>query len=263
MDNILLIILLILLIFFLVNNFSNKNEYFSNNDIIFYKKNNLFNKLKKDEDNYFKSFFETDFKVRNVKNSEEYISILENSIIEPDNDIIEKIKRYVIKIKKKINEHKINSDNYQYINLEKLNNIQWKFGFIGDNNYENGLPHTRNDIIILNKNKINYNSDSKNMRTLIHEQIHVYQKLYPLDLNNYLNNKNFQKVKKRTKYDNIRANPDLDNYIYKDKDNNIYKAIYNSNPISVEDIKYYPYNEQFYEHPYERMAIEFESILDN
>ena len=113
MDNILLIILLILLIFFLVNNFSIKNEYFSNNDIIFYKKVNLFNKLKKDEDNYFKSFYETDWKVRNIKNSEEYINILENSIIEPDSEMINKIKGYVIKIKRKINNYKINSDSYQ------------------------------------------------------------------------------------------------------------------------------------------------------
>jgi hypothetical protein len=43
----------------------------------------------------------------------------------------------------------------------------------------------------------------------------------------------------------------------------VYKAVYNINPNSIEDILYYPQNKQFYEHPNERMAIEFESILNN
>ena len=87
------------------------------------------------------------------------------------------------------------------------------------------------------------NSDIKNMKTLIHEQVHVYQKKYPNELNYYLKKNNFTKLKKRTKYDNIRANPDLNNYIYKDSNNNTYKAVYNLNPKSIEDITYYPYND--------------------
>ena len=61
-----------------------------------------------------------------------------------------------------------------------------KIGFVCNNNYENGLPHTRGDIIILNKNKFMINSDIKNMKTLIHEQVHVYQKKYSNELNYYL-----------------------------------------------------------------------------
>ena len=54
-----------------------------------------------------------------------------------------------------------------------------------------------------------------------------------------------------------------DKYIYQDQNHNTYKALYNNNPNSIEDITYYPHNSQYYEHPYERMAIEFESIIDN
>ena len=57
-----------------------------------------------------------------------------------------------------------------------------------------------------------------------------------------------------------RANPDLDNWIYKDANNNIYKSYYNDMPSSIEDIKYYPVNNQRFEHPYEKMAIEIESL---
>ena len=87
--------------------------------------------------------------------------------------------------------------------------------------------------------------------------------MYPNELDYYINNKKFYKVKRKTKYDNIRANPDLDNYIYKDENNVVYKAVYNQNPTSIEDITYYPYNKQLYEHPNERMAIEFEKIINN
>lgn len=258
-----LLILILLCLFILFEKYLLKIENYSNNDIIFYKKVNLFRKLKNDDDNYFKSFFDTDLKVRNIKNINEYYIILEKSLCNPCNDLINKIKDYIIKIKVKISNKMKNNDRFKYINLKKFNNIPWRIGFVCNNNYENGLPHTRHDIIILNKNKINYNSDTKNIRTLIHEQVHVYQKLYPNEVIYYLTNNNFKKVKKITKYDNIRANPDLDNYIYKDKNNIIYKALYNSNPTSIEDITYYPYDNQLYEHPFEKMAIEFEEIINN
>ena len=234
-----------------------------NNQIIFYKKQNLYKILEKDEDHYFKSFSYTDLKVRKITDIQDYFKILENSLCDPDQIIINKIKDYILEIKKKVNYYiKNKSNEFEYVNLNKFNNIPWKIGFVNTNNYENGLPHTRGNIIILNKNKLMLNSDMKNMKTLIHEQIHIYQKMYPLELDYYLKSKKFTKVKKKTQYDNIRANPDLDNYIYKDKENNIYKAVYNKNPNSIEDIIYYPYDKQFYEHPNERMAIEFESILN-
>ena len=261
------IILLILVLFIVVNKFCfiirNKMIESYNNQIIFYKKQNLYKILEKDEDHYFKSFSYTDLKVRKIIDIQDYFKILENSLCDPDQIIINKIKDYILEIKKKVNYYiKNKSNEFEYVNLNKFNNIPWKIGFVNTNNYENGLPHTRGNIIILNKNKLMLNSDMKNMKTLIHEQIHIYQKMYPLELDYYLKSKKFTKVKKKTQYDNIRANPDLDNYIYKDKENNIYKAVYNKNPNSIEDIIYYPYDKQFYEHPNERMAIEFESILN-
>lgn len=248
----------------IINKLLNKIENYSNNEIIFFKKDNLYNILKKDDDKYFKSFFRKDLIVRNIDNINDYNENMKNSICDADDIIINKIKNYIIKIKDIINNYIITENNtFNSIDLNKFNNIQWKFGFVCDKKYENGLPHTRNDIIILNKNRINLNNDLKNMKTLIHEQIHVYQKLYPNDNEKYLELKQFKKLKKITEFDNIRANPDLDNYIYQDKNFNTYKAIYNNNPTSIEDITYHPINTQFYEHPFERMAIEFESIIDN
>ena len=248
-------------------NDNNKNIETFSNKIIFYKKDILFNVLKKDNDKYFQSFFDIDFKVRHISNINDYYDILYNSLCDPDEIIINKIKDYIIIIKNKIENvmsrlKRDNKDRYKYVHLEKMNELIWKIGFVCNNNYENGLPHTRDDIIILNKNKVMLNSDIKNIKTLIHEQIHIYQKKYPNEVLYYLEQMNFSKVKKRNKYDNIRANPDLDDFIYKDKHNNTYMAKYIDNANSIEDIIYYPYNQQSYEHPNEKMAIEFETILN-
>ena len=268
------ILLFILGLFIFINNFGfgiiNQNKIIEsyNNQIIFYKKQNLYDLLKKDEDHYFKSFSTTDLKVRKINEINDYYKILEESLCDPDEKTINKVKDYILEIKKRINYYMKNNSiyeyeyEYEYVNLKKLNEIPWKIGFVCNQNYENGLPHTRGNIIIINKNRLMLNGNMKNMKTLIHEQIHIYQKMYPLDVEYYLKNKNFTKIKKKTKYDNIRANPDLDHYIYKDSENNVYKAVYNINPSSIEDIVYYPQNKQFYEHPNERMAIEFETILD-
>lgn len=258
-----IIIILILILFYIVNKNLLSHEYFSNNDIIFYRKNNLYTILKKDEDNYFKSFYRKDLQVRHVNNINEYYEKLNNSLCEPDQNIINKITECISKIKLKISNYQLTNNFYNGINLTKFLNLKWNIGFVCNDEYENGLPHTRSNIIILNKNKIEFSSTIKIMKTLVHEQIHVYQKEYPKDVTKYLNNNEFKRIKMREENDNIRANPDLDNYIYQDKDYNTYKAVYNNNSNSIEDITYYPYNEQTFEHPNEKMAIEFENILVN
>ena len=188
---------------------------------------------------------------------------LKNSICDPDQKIINKISKFISMIKLNISNIQLNNNFYHGINLKKFLDLKWNIGFVCNNKYENGLPHTRNNIIILNRQKLDMDSDKKIMKTLIHEQIHVYQKQYPNEVLKYLQNNNFTKIKEREENDNIRANPDLDNFIYQDENYNTYKAVYNNNPNSIEDITYYPYNEQYYEHPNERMAIEFENILNN
>lgn len=223
-----------------------------NQNIIFLDSDLLFNILKRDEDNYYKSFYEIDYKVRNIKNIEEYINHIKKSAIS-FNDYEKN------KIKKCINNADIFFENlnYEWIDGKKMNKIPWKIGLIEGKLYENGLPHTRSDIIIISKDSINSYSYKKLTNTLIHEKVHVYQKIYKDDVLKYLNN--FIKIKRRDINDNIRSNPDLDGWVYKDLDNNIYKAVYNKNPSSIEDITYYPINKQSYEHPYEKMAIFIEN----
>lgn len=258
-----IIILFIILFFYLINNILNKNnyEYFnnqlSNNDnVIFLDKYSLTEILLEDNDDYYKKFYKYDLYARNIKNIEEYKLNIKKSTI----NLTQKQKDKIIEACNFINT-KIKNINIDGFDEDKFNKIIWKFGGIKGKLYENGLPHTRDDIIILPIKKINNYSIENLSKTICHEQVHIYQKKYKEDVELYLKKNNIKILKKREEKDLIRANPDLDNFIYHDN-NLVYTAKYNSEtPKSIEDIIYnYDYS-QSSEHPFEKMAIEIENII--
>lgn len=255
---ILLILFLIIILYTILIYYFNYEvkENFKSDNIIFLNKSETIDLLLNDKDNYYSRFYYNDFKVRNIKNINEYKKIIIESSINLTNSEKEKIENII----KEINQE-VKNINLEYFNGIKFNNLEWKIGALKDNYYEGGLPHTRLDTIILNLEQIKYYSPSRLKKTLFHEKVHIYQKKYKEDSNKYLEINNFKVVKKRNKYDNIRANPDIDDYIYIDKDSNTYKGVYNLNPVSLEDVTYYPKNSQDYEHPFEKMAINLEKNI--
>jgi hypothetical protein len=246
--NIFSIILLISIIFVLF-----KNIYLYDN-IEFITKKELKTILLNDNDNYYKTFTRKDLIVRNVKNVNEYKLIIKDSVCELNDSHKFKVRNAVKIADNKINKLIESNDGiYEGIDLLKLYNLKWKLGYICNNNYEEGLPHTRDDIIIMHVNDINNNNTKSIAETLVHEKVHVYQKTYKDDVDKYLNINNFKKIKTRANEDNIRANPDMDNSIYSD-DTMIYSAKYLPNADSIKDVRLYK-NDQKYEHPFENMAI--------
>jgi len=222
--------------------------------IYFLDEEQLFDLLKNDNDNYYKTFNKNDYKTRNINNINEYINLIKESTT----DFTDLEKDKLIRCAKKVN---IYFDNikYEWFNGKKANAILWKFGCIKGKLYENGLPHTRIDTIILSKEHLELD-DNKLIKLLIHEKIHVYQKMYPNDVQLYIKLNEFIPIKKKEMNDNIRANPDLDNWIYKDTESNIYKAEYKKDPKTIRDVIYNPSDSQLYEHPYETMAITIENL---
>ena len=257
---IILITIIIIIFFFYINTKINYSEHFTQN-ILFINNNDLLQILQDDSDNYYKSFFKNDFTARNINNINDYINLIKLSTSEYNNDERNKITKCINEINDIFNNINNINKEFKWFDSKKANGIPWKIGCIKGKLYENGLPHTRNDIIIISKDNINDFSHEKLLKTLIHEKVHVYQKLYPDDVKIYIDNNNFYKIKQKEEHDNIRSNPDLDNWIYKDDKNNIYKAIYNENPSSIEDIVYSPVNNQSHEHPFEKMAIEIENDI--
>lgn len=131
----------------------------------------------------------------------------------------------------------------KYQNLQQL---EWKFVKVNEK-IENGLPHTMSDMIVLNTNVLKQ-TEKELIKTIIHEKIHVYQRLNSASCNKWiiqtgfvlLSPRDFASLNKNT-LDMRRSNPDLDNNTYyHDKSRLVLKQLYNSTtPQSLTDSKAY------------------------
>lgn len=204
-----------------------------------------------DNDNYFKSFTKEDLKVRHILNIDEYKKIGMRSIVDGEYKDVKILQKAC-----KIADNKLKCIRENWFDYNKCINIPWKFCLYVGNDYEEGLPHTREDVIFINKRYVKMNKTL--IQTIIHEKIHIYQKKYPKCLDIYLNERRIQKYKLRKGTDKIRANPDVDDWVYKDSKGQEMKAIYNKNANKISDVTYYPTKSQYSEHPLEQMAIHVE-----
>ena len=250
------ITLILITIFYIINIYQVKDLFTNPTPIEFLNTSEIYQIFKRDKDNYFKSFYKNDLYARHINSIQDYLDKIRSSTY----NITDKQKTKITKCINNVNETCKNIK-LGWFDGKKANSIKWKIGGITGKLYENGLPHTRDDIILISDENINNYSDTKLTKTLLHEKVHIYQKIYPDDIQLYISSKNFKKIRERSPSDNIRANPDLDNWIYQDLKGDIYEAIYNNNPSSIEDITYKPINNQSYEHPYEKMAIEIEKYV--
>ena len=146
-------IFIIILIFYFANFllykvYTNKNiESMENNEYIYFiKSNKLYNILKSDEYNYYKTFYHLDFKTRNINNIEEYINYIKKSVYDPNEEEKNKIKKCITNANSRLEKL-----NFKWFNGNKAKELPWKIGCIQGKLYENGLPHTRGNIIILSK----------------------------------------------------------------------------------------------------------------
>lgn len=222
------------------------------NNIIFLSKNELEDILTKDSDNYYSRFYNSDLIARKSSNITEYKEKIKQNTVDFTEKEKERIKNIIIQL-----DNKIKNISFPWFDGNKCNNIPWKFGLIDGTDYESGLSHTRYDTIIFSRHTLSHKTDSSFAKTLLHEKVHVYQKLYPNDVETYINMNNYKKIRKRSESDMIRANIDTDDWVYVDKNNKEHKCVYfNNKPYSLSDVYYNPCNEQKCEHPYEKMAIE-------
>ena len=226
-----------------------------NNSMNFFMNADELNKyLLEDKDNYYKNFSDLDLKARKVNNIYEYYDNIKKSCIDINNNNINILNNCINSANNKLKKYKcIGFDG------NKCANIKWIIGLIKDKLYEEGYPHTRNNIIIIPLYLLK--SKHQLINTLIHEKIHVYQKTYPEDINEYLNDNGFTKYKLRTEYYNTRSNPDMDQWIYKNNKGEIMMTEYINNPNSIMDVKTIPINNTKFEHPFEFMAYNITNII--
>jgi hypothetical protein len=219
-----------------------------------------------EDSEYFDNMNQLDLKARNIQSKDEYKDLYINSI----GTFTQQQKRDL--------KHLVRQANKCLRPYTQIYNIPWKFASISVK-IDNGFPHTQGDVIFLSNTFFNRKDT---LKTLIHEKIHIYQRLYPLQTNEYiLNVLNFE-IKKipneiQTK---VRSNPDLNNILY-GKGDYVYAQIFKDNPTSLYDsfaakintktLEIMPISSndilpsyikvQQIEHPYEIMACHIPNII--
>lgn len=140
---------------------------------------------------------------------------------------------------------------------KNLMRIPWIFASTSGSTYEDGLPHTRLNVIFLSSVALLriIGDETELVRTLIHEKIHIQQRLHPLETLSLLKHRGYIQWKERNGVPRIRANPDLDNWIYIHPSTRKPMAAYyaSDTPSSISDITLTSLD---YEHPYEAIAYE-------
>jgi hypothetical protein len=235
--NIIIIIILIILIIYYYSIYLH---------IYFYNSFELSKFLQSDSDKFYSNLSLHNLKIRNINNIYYYLNNIENHLYSLNNKEKKIIKKEIYKAHNYLKQVKFPGFYYN-----KIFNLPWLIGCSKNNNYEFGYPHTRDTFIILNIKNI---YDKNLYKTLIHERIHIYQKLFPNDINEFLKFYQFNKVRKQNEYD--RANPDTDNFIYK-HNNIIFECKINTKKNNIIE---YTNNSYYLEHPYEYMAYLIEDM---
>ena len=111
------------------------------------------------------------------------------------------------------------------------------------NEIENGFPFTIGNVIYLSDRFLN-KSKKYQLRTLIHEKLHIYQRKYSKETEKLYENHKFNKVTK-IKDPMRRHNPDLDEFDYEYKGMVFYKK-FNKDAKDLTDsyINYYIKNDK-------------------
>lgn len=207
------------------------------------------NFLASDPDGYVKNMSPTDLYARKVSSAEKYVRRARDSALDfkPDQKL-------------RFNEACVKADAFfQSANAglpfsaKKLVQIPWVLALTEGDKYEDGLPHTRANVIFLSS----YMNEQPNelVRTMIHEKIHLYQRMYPEEMAQMLHQRGFTRWKLRMGVPRIRANPDVDPWIYTNEDTKEpMMALYSSDqPSSISDVFLH---DAAFEHPFEFIAYE-------
>ena len=161
---------------------------------------------------FFNNMNSYDLQVRKSNNNNEYLKKYQLGY------------RTFTKQQKKILDNIVNIIENKINKYDNFKNIKWIFVKI-DTNLENSYPHTIENVIILSNNFFNYSIDSQ-INTIIHEKVHIYQRMYPEYINILYNKWEFKKTD--ITFNNNRNNPDI-KYYYT-YNNNLLIQLYTNNP---------------------------------
>jgi hypothetical protein len=212
-------------------------------DIVFYSASETAKFLSSDPDNYVHTLTPMDLYARKQKTVDAYLTTAAGAAMDFDTSSKVRLSKAVSKADAFF--HRQGHD--------IIENMQWVFALTQGSVYEDGLPHTRANIIFLSQSVL-AESDDDLCKTLVHEKLHIFQRANPEKMAPLLDSAGYVRWKYRVGEPRIRANPDLDPWIYIDPDTKAPMiAHYSSDtPRSISDVNESPSDE----HPFERMAYE-------
>lgn len=160
---------------------------------------------------------------------------------------------------------------YDGIDGADLAALPWVIAFTKGSAYEDGLPHTRGDIIFLSLDHLPQSSDAL-AATLVHEKVHVYQRAHGEVMRKWLQLRGYEATRERTAsaaLPHYRSNPDTNGWSYRQCHagragspracGKEMGAPYSSErPARITDVVVGSDGPS--EHPYEKMAYDVESL---
>ena len=275
-----ILILVILTVYYIVHVYNSLIFDDVNNHLYYMTRDEPSLFLEYDEDAYVANLSSIDLYARKAITKSEYLDVIKNSAASftySDREILDKCTKIADELLRKVKIDSISKEknlNYsKYINYKDIATIKWVLAKTSAEDsedkiyrYEEGLPHTRKNIIFLSTKVINYSEDEL-IKILIHEKIHIYQRYNEKLFKNIINNMGYTEISNineisadTLKY--IRANPDLDKKVYKNiTDGNLMLCLYNSDrPNGINDVVIKDYS---MEHPYEKIAYEISEYIHN
>jgi len=238
--------LLIVVLYYLYKSLKTDKEQFSNKivdntTVKFMTSMETKEFILRDPDTYVYNLSQWDLIARKVDSTDTYKIMAANSctnFTEPQKD---RFKSAIIAADKFFNK----------IGYPQVAAIPWIIAITKGSIYEDGLSHTRENIIFVS-DSITETHDNLT-KTLIHEKIHIYERQYPEDINKFMRDNGFTRIRRRYGIPRIRANPDLDDWVYLNEiTGKELIALYSSDrPHNITDIVL---TDLAYEHPYEYLA---------
>lgn len=220
-----------------------------NNHIVFLTADQTNALIAADADDYVDSLNVGDLAARNAKTVDEYKKIISNIGAEFNNSQTELLMRTI----DSISADDLHIDESGWLNVEKFLEMPWHISLIRGTRYEYGWPHTR--IMKVANSKVAVimmpegSLEKRDLKELlIHEQMHVYQKMYAADFQRYLDYHGFRRWGRKKNFPDMAANPDGDGWVY-EKDGDVYCGKYVGRDKGK--IRYFPVNSPRYDHPCE------------
>jgi len=153
--------------------------------------------------------------------------------------------------------------------FKRLSSLKWNIYFFkSELGIENNYPHTHWNVIFIPYEYYFTLQEKNRITLLLHEQIHVYQRMFPIPFNHLLINIHSLKVssliESHPSFGKVRANPDVNNIIYKHPDNTYQIELFNHESRTLADSQTHTFDmlhepipdesRNQYEHPYEEIA---------